>query len=82
MHERFSGAGGVLRDPWHARRASRADALLGGKLDFHALRVAYVKLILESDADVKDAQTLARHATPEITLGIRTSPGRAVGGPY
>ena len=59
-------------------RASIPKQTVGGKLDFHALRVAYVKLILESDADVKDAQTLARHATPEMTLGVygRTREGR------
>jgi hypothetical protein len=59
-------------------RAGIPKQAVGGKLDFHALRVAYVKLVLESDADVKDAQTLARHATPEMTLGVygRTRDGR------
>ena len=59
-------------------RAGIPKKAIGGKLDFHALRVAYIKLVLESDADAKDAQTLARHATPEMTLGIygRTREGR------
>lgn len=40
----------------------------GGKLDFHALRTAYVTLVLESGADIKTAQTLARHSTAILTL--------------
>ena len=39
-----------------------------GKVDFHALRVAYDTLILEAGAGVKEAQTLMRHSTPSLTL--------------
>ena len=42
----------------------------GGKIDFHACRVAYINLVLESGAKVKEAQTLARHATPELTMNV------------
>jgi hypothetical protein len=49
---------------------SFADRLLGGKLDFHATRVTYINLVIEAGASVKEAQTLARHATPEMTLNI------------
>ncbi|HCR19767.1 MAG TPA: hypothetical protein DIU35_20010 [Candidatus Latescibacteria bacterium] len=35
-----------------------------------ALRVAYINLVLESGAKVKEAQTLARHATPELTINV------------
>ena len=42
----------------------------GGKIDFHACRVAYINLVLESGARVKEAQTLARHATPEMTMNV------------
>src|SRR5262249_33334618 len=42
----------------------------GGKLDFHAVRLAYVNLVIEAGATVKEAQTLARHATPQMTLGV------------
>ena len=40
--------------------------------------MAYVKQVLESEADAKGAQTLARHVTPEMTLGVygRTRDGR------
>lgn len=41
-----------------------------GKLDFHALRVAYTTLVFESGATVKEAQTLARHSTPDLTMNI------------
>ena len=40
----------------------------GGKLDFHALRVAYVTLLLESGIDAKTAQTLARHSNLALTM--------------
>ena len=40
----------------------------GGKVDFHALRTAYVTFLLETDARVKEAQALARHSTPTLTM--------------
>ena len=42
----------------------------GGKIDFHACRVAYINLVIESGVTVKEAQELARHATPELTMNI------------
>ena len=39
-----------------------------GKIDFHALRVTFTTLVLESGANVKEAQSLARHATPDLTM--------------
>ena len=39
-----------------------------GKLDFHSLRVAYATFIVESGATVKEAQTLLRHSSPDITM--------------
>jgi hypothetical protein len=50
----------------------------GGKLDFHACRLAYINLVIESGATVKEAQALARHATPELTMNTygRTRPER------
>lgn len=51
---------------------------LAGKVDFHAARVAYVSHVVSLGASVKEAQTLARHATPELTLNTyaRTESGR------
>jgi integrase len=41
-----------------------------GKLDFHTCRLAYINLVLESGATVKEAQELARHSTPQLTMNI------------
>lgn len=41
-----------------------------GKLDFHALRTAYVNFVLEVSPDVKTAQELARHETADMTLNV------------
>jgi integrase len=42
-----------------------------GKIDFHASRTAYINLVLESsNVSVKEAQVLARHATPEMTMNV------------
>jgi len=42
----------------------------GGRVaDFHALRHTYVSRLVRSGANVKVAQTLARHSTPTLTLG-------------
>lgn len=51
----------------------RAGLRKGGaldKVDFHALRVAYTTFVIETGANIKEAQTLARHATPELTLNV------------
>ena len=39
-----------------------------GKVDFHSCRVTYVTFLLEAGASAKEAQALARHATPEMTM--------------
>ena len=41
-----------------------------GKVDFHACRVAYVNFVLKAGASVKEAQSLARHSDPRLTLNI------------
>ena len=45
-----------------------------GKLDFHALRVAFINLVLDTDMTVRDAQALARHSTPDMTLNVYGRP--------
>ncbi len=40
----------------------------GGKIDFHACRVAYITFVVEAGAGIKEAQKLARHVNPELTL--------------
>jgi len=53
----------------------------GGKVDFHSLRVSFVTNVIEAGASVKEAQVLARHSTPTLTLNVyaRTRPERLVG---
>jgi integrase len=41
-----------------------------GKLDFHALRVTYIHLVIASGVNPKEAQMLARHATAELMIGL------------
>jgi len=41
-----------------------------GTLDFHALRVTHITLVIEAGATIKEAQTLARHSDPRLTLNI------------
>ncbi len=76
----------LLNVPLHPSRAMgfdmvRADIkkhLPGGKLDFHALRNVYINRVIESGATTKEAQALARHSSPELTMNTygRTRPER------
>jgi len=47
------------------------DQTAGGKLDFHALRTAFVNLVFEyGQVSPKEAQDLARHSTPDLTFNV------------
>ena len=41
-----------------------------GYRDFHSLRVSFVTWVVELGGSVKEAQTLARHSTPELTMNV------------
>jgi hypothetical protein len=41
-----------------------------GVADFHSLRSAYISHLVSSGASVKTCQTLARHSTPSLTIGV------------
>lgn len=41
-----------------------------GYLDFHALRTAYINFVLDSGANVKTTQELARHSTSDMTMNV------------
>ena len=68
----------LLYVPSHPSRELDKDVLVtglpkstsAGKHDFHACRVAYIHLVIESGVSVKEAQTLARHATPQLTMNV------------
>jgi len=45
--------------------------LNGRKVDFHALRVAYISFVVaQPGVDLKTAQTLARHSDPKLTMNV------------
>ena len=68
----------LLYVPSHTARSVDQDLIsagipkqaLGGKIDFHAIRKAYINLVIESGVTVKEAQALARHASPELTMNV------------
>jgi hypothetical protein len=87
--ERCSGRAGInplLRVPSHTDRCIASDFedagiapwTPEGKVDFHALRTTYGTLVIESGANVKEAQSLMRHSTPDLTLNVyaRSRSGR------
>ena len=41
-----------------------------GVVDFHSLRGDFISYLVSSGASVKTCQTLARHSTPSLTIGI------------
>jgi Phage integrase family len=41
-----------------------------GLADFHSLRGDFISYLVSSGASVKTCQTLARHSTPSLTIGI------------
>jgi len=41
-----------------------------GKVDFHSFRRTFVTLLIESGANLREAQKLARHASPELTMNL------------
>jgi len=41
-----------------------------GVLSFHSLRVTFITRVIESGANLKEAQTLARHLTPQLTMNV------------
>ena len=68
----------LLYVPTHSARSLDADLRRAGidkenpsgKIDFHACRVAYINFVLSVGASVREAQTLARHATADMTLNV------------
>lgn len=69
----------LLYVPSHTSRALDADLEAagiakhgpGGKIDFHACRVAFINLVLENQkVTPREAQELARHATTELTMNV------------
>ncbi len=47
----------------------------GRVVDFHALRATYITMVVKSGASVKEAQELARHSDPKLTMNVYTRLG-------
>jgi integrase len=62
--------------PADKKRREKEDFLkvetVDGEVDFHALRHTYATMLVNSGTDVKTAQSLLRHSSPMLTLGIYT----------
>jgi site-specific recombinase XerD len=50
--------------------ASRSAGVAGSTVDLHALRHTYGTRLVASGVDIKTVQTLMRHSSPILTLGI------------
>ena len=57
----------LARDLEAAGIAPKTDS---GVIDFHALRGTYISHLVVGAASVKTCQTLARHSSPSLTIGI------------
>ncbi len=44
----------------------------GRVVDFHALRSTYITMLVKGGASVKEAQQLARHSDPKLTMNVYT----------
>ena len=47
----------------------------GRVVDFHALRATFITMLVKSGASVKEAQDLARHSDPKLTMNVYTKLG-------
>jgi hypothetical protein len=72
----------IQATPHRAERRRRRDSDFlrdrdskGRRVDFHALRATYITLLVKSGASVKEAQELARHSDPRLTMNVYTRLG-------
>lgn len=64
----------MIRADLEAAGIARVDGS-GRVVDFHALRHSFITALARSSAPVKVVQTLARHSTPGLTLGVYSHVG-------
>lgn len=65
-------------DGGHASRMLKGDLATAkiapwtpeGRVDYHSLRGTFATLVLESGANAREAMTLLRHSTPDLTLRL------------
>ena len=70
----------AIADPRERRQRRDSDFLAitdgaGRVVDFHALRATYITMLVKGGASVKEAQALARHSDPKLTLNVYTRLG-------
>ena len=70
----------AVADRTQRRERRRSDFLAyidgdGRVVDFHALRATYITMLVKSGASVKEAQELARHSDPKLTMNVYTKLG-------
>lgn len=68
------GTGFRAKDEARRKERERTDSLAyedssGRFCDFHAMRHTYISTIVAGGASVKTAQELARHSSPQLTIG-------------
>ena len=54
------------------RKDLRGAGINAADYDFHCLRHSFSTMLIQSGVDVKTAQSLMRHSTPTLTLGLYT----------
>jgi len=64
-------AGAILKQDLETAGIAYQDES-GRFADFHSLRHTFITNVVKSGATVKEAQCLARHSKPELTLGVYT----------
>lgn len=74
-----------VRAHFRPARALRADLEAAGLsyededgrvFDFHSLRVQFISSLVRAGVDARTVQRMARHSTPNLTLGVYTKLGR------
>jgi hypothetical protein len=69
-HERRAGTDKRSAEQLAAALEAEATLVRSGVVDFHALRGASISNLVSAGASVKTCQTLARHSTPDLTIGV------------
>ena len=79
---RWARAGWIkaIADRSERRKRRKSDFLCvrdseGRVVDFHALRMTFITMLVKSGASVKEAQDLARHSDPKLTMNVYTRLG-------
>ncbi len=79
---RLARARWIKASPDHSERRIRSESdflaienAKGHVVDFHALRGTFVTALIRGGATVKEAQELARHSDPKLTMNIYTKLG-------